>query len=44
MDVLSKERLIKQNKNALEFLQTNFGHFPQAHLSGSIRVQSAKWC
>ena len=42
LDVLSKERILKQNKNSSEFPRTNSGRFRQAHSSGSIQIQSAK--
>ena len=42
LDVLSRERILKLNKNTLEFLRTNSGQFRQAHSSGCIRLQSAK--
>ena len=36
LDALSTERILKQNKNTLEFRQTNSGQFRQADSSGSI--------
>ena len=41
LDVLAMERILKKNKNTLEFPRTNSGPFQKAHLSGSIRIQSA---
>ena len=40
-DVLSTERILKQNQNTSEIPRTNSG-FRQAHSSGSVRVNSAK--
>ena len=42
LDVLSKERILTQNKNTSEFPRTNSGQFRQAHSSGSIPIQSVK--
>ena len=42
LDVLSTEKILKQNKNTSEFPRTNSGQFGQAHSSGSIRLHSAK--
>ena len=36
LDVLSTERILKQNKNTSEFPRTNSYQFRQAHSSGSI--------
>ena len=42
-DVLSAERILKQNKNTSEFPRINSCYFRrQAHSSSSVRVQSAK--
>ena len=43
LDVLSAERILKQNKNTSEFPRINLCYFRrQAHSSSSVRVQSAK--
>ena len=43
LDVLSAERILKQNKNTSEFPRINSCYFRrQAHSSSSVRVQSAK--
>ena len=43
LDVLSAERILKQNKNTSEFPRINSCCFRrQAHSSSSVRVQSAK--
>ena len=42
LDVLSTERILKQNKNTSEFPRTNSDCFRQAHSSNPVRVQSAK--
>ena len=42
LDVLSTERILKQNKITSEFPRTISGPFRQAHSSGSIRIQSVK--
>ena len=36
LDVLSRERILKQNKNTSQFPRTNSGQFRQAHSSGSV--------
>ena len=36
LDILSTERILKQNKNTSEFPRTNSGRFPKAHSSGSF--------
>ena len=43
LDVLSAERILKQNKNTSEFPRINLCYFRrQAHSSSSVRVQSVK--
>ena len=43
LDVLSAERILKQNKNTSEFPRINSCCFRQkAHSSSSVRVQSVK--